>query len=255
MPSEYTQMDAKNLARKLAIANQALTEKDLLIRHHQIALDLVGSTPGQRDQLISRARATVARWRLNRLCSLDHIERWNEILNMEPNKMATTMVSAIDGWGPALRQNSPWVGYEEEPTVGVKAPNSPAHLYGVLTAQEMADHLKCSPESVSERAVAGEFIFLSSPSRTDDRRYPAFQLDGRVDKSLLRQTIQQYRDADVDPARLWSFLRAPQKIYAGLTAIEMLLGGMPPQFGTLTPEDRSEIFLDVVAEEISRVRW
>lgn len=125
----------------------------------------------------------------------------------------------------------------------------------MLTAQEMAEHLKCSPEAVYERAVAGEFIFLSSTSRADGRRYPAFQLDGRVDKSLLRQTIQEYRDADVNSTRLWSFLRTPQKIYAGLTAIEMLLGGIPPQFDTLTPEERSEIFLDVVAEEISRVRW
>lgn len=119
----------------------------------------------------------------------------------------------------------------------------------------MAEHLKCSPEAVYERAVAGEFIFLSSTSRADGRRHPAFQLDGRVDKSLLRQTIQEYRDADVNSTRLWSFLRTPQKIYAGLTAIEMLLGGIPPQFDTLTPEERSEIFLDVVAEEISRVRW
>lgn len=38
-----------------------------------------------------------------------------------------------------------------------------AHLYGVLTAQEMADHLKCSPEAVYERAVAGEFIFPLQP--------------------------------------------------------------------------------------------
>ncbi len=137
----------------------------------------------------------------------------------------------------------------------IQSPNSPAHLYGVLTAQEMADQLKCSPETVYERAVAGELIFLSSPSRLDDRRYPAFQLDKRLDKSLLRKTIQEYRDANVNSTLLWSFLRAPQKIYAGLTSIEMLLGGMPPQYDTLMPEERSEIFLDVVAEEISRVRW
>lgn len=131
----------------------------------------------------------------------------------------------------------------------------PFSLYSVLTAQEMAEHLKCSSEAVYERAVAGEILFLSSPSRVDDRRYPAFQLHERLDKSLLKQTIQKYREAGVNSTLLWSFLRAPQKIYAGLTAIEMLLGGMPPQYDTLTPEERSEIFLDVVDEEISRVRW
>lgn len=175
---------------------------------------------------------------------------------MEPSQMATTMVSAVDGWGPALRQNSPWVENEElGPTDGIQSPNSPAHLYGVLTAQEMADYLNCSPKAVYERAVSGELIFLSSSSRTGDRRYPAFQLDGRLDKSLLKQTIQKYREADVNSTLLWSFLRSPLKIYAGLTAIEMLLGGMPPEYDTLTPEERSEIFLDVVDEEISRVRW
>lgn len=141
------------------------------------------------------------------------------------------------------------------PIINSQNLGDPAHLYGVLTAHEMAEHLKCSPEAVYERAVAGEFIFLSSPKRVDERRYPAFQIDERLDKSLLKQTIQEYRDADVNSALLWSFLRAPQKIYAGLTAIEMLLGGMPPHYDTLTPEERSEIFLDVVAEEISRVRW
>ena len=130
-----------------------------------------------------------------------------------------------------------------------------AHLYGVLTAQEMADHLKCLPEVVYERAAAGEFIFLSSPNRVGDRRYPAFQLSERLDKSLLKQTIQKYLEADVNSTLLWSFLRSPQKIYAGLTPIEMLLGGMPPEYDTLTPEERTEIFLDVVDEEISRVRW
>jgi len=141
------------------------------------------------------------------------------------------------------------------PTIGSENRGRFAHLYGVLTAQEMGSHLKCSPEAVYERAVAGEFIFLSSPNRVDDRRYPAFQLNERLDKSLLKQTIQKYLEADVNSTLLWSFLRSPQKIYAGLTPIEMLVGGMPPEYDTLTPEERSDIFLDVVDEEISRVRW
>jgi len=141
------------------------------------------------------------------------------------------------------------------PAIGSENRGRFSHLYGVLTAQEMAAHLKCSPGEVYERAVAGEFIFLSSPARVDDRRYPAFQLNERLDNSLLKQTIQKYLEADVNSTLLWSFLRSPQKIYAGLTPIEMLLGGMPPEYDTLTPEERSDIFLDVVDEEISRVRW
>lgn len=246
-------MNSEDLARQLTRANQALIEKDRLIKHHQIALDLVTALPNHRDQMIGGARAAVARWDSKRLCSREHIERWNEILDMEPKKMAITMVSAIDGWGPSLRQNSPWIGNERlEPPVGIQSPNSPAHLYGVLTGQEMAEHLKCSPEVVYERAVAGEFIFLSRPN---DQRYPAFQLDERLNKLLLEQTIQKYREAEVNSTLLWSFLRAPQKIYGDLTAIEVLLGGIPPHYAALTPDERSEIFLDVVDEEISRVRW
>lgn len=169
--------------------------------------------------------------------------------------------------GTWLRVRSPWstdqmpegqisaVAERPPPTIDSQDPGRFAHLYGVLTVQEMADHLKCSPEAVYERAVAGEFIFLSSPVRVDDRRYPAFQLDDRLDKSLLKQTIQKYLEADVNSTLLWSFLRSPQKIYAGLTAIEMLLGGMPPHYDTLTHEEKADIFLDVVDEEISRVRW
>ena len=94
-----------------------------------------------------------------------------------------------------------------QPTIGSENRGRFAHPYGVLTAHEMADHLKCSPEAVYERAVAGEFIFLSSPARVDDRRYPTFQLNERLDKSLLKQTIQKYLEADVNSTLLWSLPR------------------------------------------------
>lgn len=102
--------DPENSARKLARANQALIEKDRLIRHQRIAFDLATSPPGKRGLLIKNALAVVKRWRLERLCSIDYIQKWEHILKMPPQEMATTMVSDIDGWGPSLRQNSPWVG-------------------------------------------------------------------------------------------------------------------------------------------------
>lgn len=102
--------DADKAARQIARARQALIEKDRLIRHHQIALDLVTLDSKKRDRLIKNARAVVLRWRAERLCSADYIQRWEEILKMPPREMGTTMVSDVDGWGPSLRQNSPWVG-------------------------------------------------------------------------------------------------------------------------------------------------
>lgn len=97
-------------ARQLARVKQAMIEKDRLIRHQKIAFDLATSAPDKRNSMIKEARAMVQRWRVERLCSSDYIERWEKILKMKPQAMAATMVSDADGWGPSLRQNSPWVG-------------------------------------------------------------------------------------------------------------------------------------------------
>jgi PHD/YefM family antitoxin component YafN of YafNO toxin-antitoxin module len=102
--------DSQRSARQLARANQAMVEKDRLNRHHRIALDLVTMPLAKRDQLIQNARAVVDRWKNERLCSADYIQKWEQILNLDPVAMASTMVSDVDGWGPSLRQNSPWVG-------------------------------------------------------------------------------------------------------------------------------------------------
>lgn len=102
--------DLGQAARQLARERHALLEKDRLIRHQRIALDLTTLAPDQRDRLIKDARAMVSRWRVERLCSADYIQRWEQILGMEPEEMALAIVSEADGWGPALRQNSPWVG-------------------------------------------------------------------------------------------------------------------------------------------------
>ncbi len=96
--------------RRLARLNQAMTEKDRLIRHQRIALDLVTLHRKARDDMIRSALAIVDRWRQEHLCSRDYIDRWSEILRLPARKMATAMISDLEGWGTALRQNSPWVG-------------------------------------------------------------------------------------------------------------------------------------------------
>jgi hypothetical protein len=70
----------------------------------------VTAAPECRDAMIGEALKVVERWRRERLCSDDYIDRWSEILRQPVREMAITMVSDADGWGPALRQNSPWVG-------------------------------------------------------------------------------------------------------------------------------------------------
>ena len=101
---------AKLAERRLARANQALIERDRLIRHHQIAFNLLALPPRKREKLIAYARENVRQWRAKRTCSDDYISRWSDILAMAPKDMARAVTSDLDGWGPALRQNSPWNG-------------------------------------------------------------------------------------------------------------------------------------------------
>jgi len=96
--------------RKLARLEQTLVEKNRLIRHQRIALDLATLPKVGREALIKSARAEVERWKRDQLCSADYIERWTKILALSPAAMATTITSDADGWGSALRQNSPWPG-------------------------------------------------------------------------------------------------------------------------------------------------
>lgn len=97
-------------ARNLARMRQSVVEKDRLIRHQRIAFDLATLPVDQLEKLIDDAKAIVARWRAEQLCSSVYIEMWDRILSMKPVEMGQAMVSDDDGWGPSLRQNSPWVG-------------------------------------------------------------------------------------------------------------------------------------------------
>lgn len=112
-PAAFAQAAEKGApaaSRQLARAQQALVEKDRLVRHQRIALDLVTLAAGRRERLVAQARAEVQRWREQRLSSADYIDRWAQILDLPARGMAEAITSDLDGWGTALRQNSPWVG-------------------------------------------------------------------------------------------------------------------------------------------------
>jgi hypothetical protein len=96
--------------RKLARLSQTLVERDRLIRHQNLALQLLTLPAHECTQLLAQAQAMVTRWREERLCSADYIDRWSHLLALPLPVLAQTMVADMDGWGTALRQNSPWVG-------------------------------------------------------------------------------------------------------------------------------------------------
>lgn len=95
--------------RRAARAGQALVEKDRLIKHQRLAIDLVLMPASRREALIDQARAEVQRWRRERLCSEDYIARWEALLALPVEELARAMASDSLEWGTALRQNSPWL--------------------------------------------------------------------------------------------------------------------------------------------------
>ncbi|NRF68533.1 type II toxin-antitoxin system Phd/YefM family antitoxin [Aquincola sp. S2] len=94
--------------RRAARAAQQLVEKDRLIKHQKLAIDLLLSPEAKRAELIQRARAEIAKWRRDRLCSPDYADRWDELLDQPVEILARAMGSDSLDWGTALRQNSPW---------------------------------------------------------------------------------------------------------------------------------------------------
>jgi PHD/YefM family antitoxin component YafN of YafNO toxin-antitoxin module len=95
--------------RRAARAAQALLDRDRLIKHQRLAIDLLLMPAEQSEALIAQARREVDRWRRDRLCSLDYIERWEQLLGLPLNELVRAMGSDSLEWGTALRQNSPWL--------------------------------------------------------------------------------------------------------------------------------------------------
>lgn len=137
-------------------------------------------------------------------------------------------------------------------------PLIPPPDYGVLTLAEVAERLKCSPSEVHAREARGLFFSLRPVSEGVGNRYPAFQLDRRLDQDLLTQMIKKYEEYDhlgASNTKLWSFLRTPNSMFSGKTPVDMLLGASPPGWEELSQRERFEALMDVVMEELSRIIW
>ena len=87
---------------------------------HEFAHELLHQRTERRKETNQRIRETEAEAVAYAVClscgidtttrSADYIQRWSDILQMPVKSMAAAIVSDQDGWGNALRQNSPWVG-------------------------------------------------------------------------------------------------------------------------------------------------
>lgn len=98
-------LDERHAAREA----QKAIELRRLLTHQQVALDLLTWPADRREALLSKARKEVERWERDSLCSPDYVRRWREWLRKSPAVLARLMTSDADGWGPAMRQNSPFL--------------------------------------------------------------------------------------------------------------------------------------------------
>lgn len=94
--------------RRAARVVQQLVDRNRLVKHQKLAIDLLLLPPARRRALIALARAEVLRWRRDRLCSADYADRWDELLGLPIGDLVRAMCSETSAWGTALRQNSPW---------------------------------------------------------------------------------------------------------------------------------------------------
>lgn len=103
-------LDERRLARDM----QQRVEQNRLMAHQRIGIDLLTRKDHQK-QLLGAARREVQRWEAQHLCSQDYIDRWSEWLALPTADLVERMCSDADGWGTAMRQNSPFAAALRQP--------------------------------------------------------------------------------------------------------------------------------------------
>jgi hypothetical protein len=94
--------------KKLARLRQAGIEAERLIRHQALAIRLLKASPEAAERLVQQAKAVVDLWEERQLCSEHFISRWRALLALPLPELVERMCGDAEGWGRALRQNSPW---------------------------------------------------------------------------------------------------------------------------------------------------
>lgn len=107
VPPQWLARDPLLDARRRARDDQQRVEQGRLMAHQRIGIDLLAHKDRQKA-LLGAARREVQRWAAERLCSHDYIDRWSEWLALPAVELVERMCSDADGWGTAMRQNSPF---------------------------------------------------------------------------------------------------------------------------------------------------
>ena len=93
-------------ARKQARLEQEKKQERQRNRHLRLAIVLADDERAARG-MIAKAKERVELWRRKGLCSPYYIERWSQLLDLSPRKMAKAMAT-LGEWEDAMFQNTPW---------------------------------------------------------------------------------------------------------------------------------------------------
>ena len=97
---------AADSAHRQARLEQQIRQDEQRDKHLRLAIDLADDEQAALA-MIAKARERVALWKEKGSCSQLYIDRWSQVLDLPPRKMAKAMASFGD-WENALFQNSPW---------------------------------------------------------------------------------------------------------------------------------------------------
>jgi hypothetical protein len=95
--------------RRAARASHRRMELARLAAHQQFGHDLVAAQPAEQRRLIEDARREIGRWEEKNLCSPEYVNRWRAWLALPIDELVRRMCSPANGWGNAMRQNSPFI--------------------------------------------------------------------------------------------------------------------------------------------------
>jgi hypothetical protein len=126
----------------------------------------------------------------------------------------------------------------------------PAEADALLNAEDFAKRMECSPQAVYHREQARQFFSVIPPGRTKGRKYPAFQLDRRLDRSSLHKLIVLFKEAEtmgITTNDLWNFLRTIQSALQGNTVLNALLGVGQGA----SKQDDGQMIFELAEEEIT----
>src|SRR6478609_3676947 len=112
VPAQWLEQAPQLDDRRQARAAQQHLEQQRLANHLRLGIELLCAPAKEQRVRVAAARAEVQRWEDGALCSADYIERWRKWLALPVASLVKVMCSDAEGWGRAMRQNSPFaVGF------------------------------------------------------------------------------------------------------------------------------------------------